>query len=82
MLRKRGKLNAHLSGKESEKFCQLEKSERRMLDNAMQKLGLSARGYFKVLKVARTLADLSGEEKPGAPHLAEALAFRRTKSVT
>tara|TARA_R110002072_G_scaffold1369_6_gene11306 strand:+ start:60817 stop:62322 length:1506 start_codon:yes stop_codon:yes gene_type:complete len=82
MLRKRGKLNAHLSGKESEKFCQLEKSERRMLDNAMQKLGLSARGYFKVLKVARTLADLSGEEKLGAPHLAEALAFRRTKSVT
>jgi magnesium chelatase family protein len=44
--------------------------------SAVDKLGLSARGYHRVLKVARTLADLDGAEKPGRIHLAEAISFR------
>ncbi|MFT4676071.1 MAG: magnesium chelatase family protein [Patiriisocius sp.] len=82
MMTKRGKLNAHLSSKESEQYCRLKRADRKMLDEAMHKLGLSARGFYKVLKVARTLADLSEEEDLAAPHLAEALAFRRLATIT
>jgi len=82
MMTERGKLNAHLSSKESEQYCRLKRTDRKMLEEAMHKLGLSARGFYKVLKVARTLADLSGEEELAAPHLSEALAFRRLASIT
>ncbi|MFT7243184.1 MAG: magnesium chelatase family protein [Candidatus Azotimanducaceae bacterium] len=78
MIERNGCVNAHLSSKETEQFCKLSQEDRSMLDNAMHKLGLSARGYYKVLKVARTIADLSGDEELTTPHLVEALAFRRS----
>lgn len=77
MMKRNGCVNAHLSSKQTEQYCPLSQANRLMLDNAMQKLGLSARGYYKVLKVARTLADLSGDTNLATPHLVEALAFRR-----
>jgi magnesium chelatase family protein len=50
---------------------------RRLLDHASRGLGLSARAYHRILRVARTIADLGGEETIGSSHLAEAIAYRR-----
>jgi magnesium chelatase family protein len=47
-----------------------------LLHDASEKLGFSARAYHRVLRVARTLADLEGEEKVGRLHLAEAISYR------
>jgi magnesium chelatase family protein len=47
-----------------------------LLRAAVRTLGLSARGYHRVLRVARTIADLSGSESVGAPHIAEAVQYR------
>ena len=48
----------------------------RLLEGAMRALGLSARGYARVLKVARTIADLAGEPKIGITHIAESIQYR------
>ena len=72
-----GKLNAHLSSRETEKHCALTKKNQALLNNAMEKLGLSARGYYKILKIARTCADLANERHIGTVHLTEALGFRK-----
>ena len=48
-----------------------------MIQAAMRQLGLSARAYHRVLKLSRTIADLAGSERIEAPHLAEALQYRR-----
>ena len=76
MLARGGKLNAHLDTKETNQYCQLTNQDRIMLDDVMHKLGMSARGFFKVLKVARTLADLAEQEKVARPQIVEALAYR------
>lgn len=57
--------------------CQLNPPDARLLDQSVDKLGISTRGYFKILKVARTIADLAGEEKISSNHLIEALGYRR-----
>jgi predicted ATPase with chaperone activity len=49
-----------------------------LLRQAMQRLDLSARAYHRVLRVARTLADLAGAARPGAAHVAEAIQYRRS----
>jgi len=72
-----GKLNSQLSSKETEMFCKLTKEDQSLLDNAMFKLGLSARGYYKILKLARTIADLADEEQIATPHLSEAIGYRK-----
>ena len=72
-----GKLNAHLSSKEVEKYCVLASKDRQRLDNDMQKLSISARGYYKILKIARTIADLVDEKQICTHHLVEALGYRR-----
>ncbi|MFT4720706.1 MAG: magnesium chelatase family protein [Candidatus Azotimanducaceae bacterium] len=77
MLSRSGCLNAHLNGAQTRKDCQLGKTDRQFLATAMNTLGLSARGYFKILKVARTIADMVGQDHIEGQHLAEALAFRR-----
>ena len=56
--------------------CVLEESGKALLQAAMNQLSLSARGFHRVLKLARTIADLSGAEGIGAVHLAEALQYR------
>ncbi|MDD9912822.1 MAG: YifB family Mg chelatase-like AAA ATPase [Alphaproteobacteria bacterium] len=69
--------NADLQGKLLDQFCQLDAQGREMLQNAAQKLNLSARAYYRVLKVARTVADLAAAEAITRNHVAEALGFRQ-----
>lgn len=75
-LQRQGKINAQLAGVELDRHCALGKSEQLLLRQSVEQLGLSARSYHRVLKVARTLADLAGEESIGAGQIAEALAYR------
>ena len=68
--------NAEAEGKILEKAAVLDVGGRQMMQDAIAKLKLSARGYHRVLKVARTLADLEGAETLGRTHVAEALGYR------
>jgi len=76
-LERAGKINYFLEGILLEKICPLEPAEQTFIGNAMEKLGLSARAYHRVLKLARTIADLMGSEYINHEHLAEALSYRR-----
>ena len=77
MSKRTGKLNALMTNRDIELHCRLEKADQRLLDKAMVALGLSARGYFKILKVARTIADIEAEDSIQTRHLTEALGFRK-----
>lgn len=68
--------NAELTPYMIEKFCKLNDECKRILELAFNKLGLSARAYSRILKVARTIADLDGKESIGKIHLAEAIQYR------
>jgi magnesium chelatase family protein len=68
--------NAHMLPRHLRTVCQLEAGGRQLLEAAMRRLGLSARGYDRVLKVARTIADLAGAEAIAAEHVAEAVQYR------
>jgi magnesium chelatase family protein len=69
-------LNAALTGAELERVAALDRDGRRLIEAAVEKLGLSARAFVKVRRVARTIADLEGEERVRAPHVAEAIQGR------
>lgn len=71
-----GKINALLSANEIKQFCQLDQKQKNLMQQAIDKLGLSARGFHRILKVARTIADLEGSEKLTTAHIAEALSYR------
>ena len=77
-LRRQGKPNAELEGGQIERECQIEAAARQVLLAASQRLGWSARAYHRVLKVARTIADLEGVAVPGTAHVAEAIQARRS----
>jgi magnesium chelatase family protein len=70
------RVNAELSARQIRRFCAVPLEAERLLAAAMTQLGLSARGHDRVLKVARTIADLEGEEVIGVEHCAEALQYR------
>ncbi len=70
------RLNAALTGADLERVARLDRESRRLVEAAVDKLGLSARAFVKVLRVARTIADLEGEEAVRAPHVAEAIQGR------
>ncbi|MBI2870990.1 MAG: YifB family Mg chelatase-like AAA ATPase [Candidatus Omnitrophica bacterium] len=70
------RLNAHLGLKAVETFCQPDASALSLLRRAMSELGLSARAWHRILKVARTIADLEEEKEIHAPHIAEAIGYR------
>ena len=72
-----GKPNAGLSNREVLRDCKLNVGDRRLLELALDKLGLSARSYHRILRVARTIADLGASEVIATPHLMEAIQFRR-----
>jgi magnesium chelatase family protein len=86
--RRAGKLNSELSGGEIQDFCRLDRVCRLLLTQARTRLDLSARGVHRVLRVARTIADLKlaeseketgpMDQKIGPVHLAEALQLRRS----
>ena len=69
-------VNAHLDMKNIEQYCSLGKEESDIMEQAYARLGLTARTYHKVLTVARTIADLEGEDEIRTKHLREALSFR------
>lgn len=70
------RVNAQLHGKLLDRICALDSTGRRMLERSAEKLRLSARGFHRVLKVARTIADLADSAAIEPPHLAEALQYR------
>ena len=74
---RQGKPNAQLAGREIEQWCQPEAKGAQLLQAAIDRLGLSARGYHRILKVARTIADMNGADTVGASHVAEAIQSRR-----
>jgi len=71
-----GKANFRLSAKEIEQVCVLDDAQRSLLELAMRRLDLSARAAHRILKVARTIADLQAVEHIGAEHLSEAIQYR------
>lgn len=68
--------NSQLTPKLIEKYCVLNNEEKKLLEMAFNNLGLSARAYGKILKVARTIADLDNKENIEINHLAEAIQYR------
>jgi magnesium chelatase family protein len=68
--------NSELSGKWLERFCPLTESEHAFLEGAVQRLGMSARAFTRVLRISRTIADLAGDETLTVTHLAEAINYR------
>ncbi len=70
--------NADMGPAQVRKYCPLEKKEGQMLQQLFSAMNLSARAYHKVIKVARTIADLEGSERIERRHLAEAACYRKT----
>ena len=71
-----GGCNAVLGGRELRLYCALDKAQGDLLQQAMEKLGLSARAFDRILRVARTIADLAGAEAIATAHLLEAIHYR------
>lgn len=69
--------NAELDGDVLEKFASPDEPGRKLLMQAAEAMRLPARGYTRMLRVARTIADLAGSEQVGRIHVAEALSYRR-----
>lgn len=68
--------NAQMGSKDLKKYCQLNEAGNTLLKNAMERLGLSARAYDRILKVARTIADMDVSESIETNHVAEAIQYR------
>jgi magnesium chelatase family protein len=68
--------NAQMTNRHIKKFCQIDETSQRLLELAIDKFGLSARAYTRILKVARTIADLEGQENIQPAHLSEAIQYR------
>ncbi|MCL2161083.1 MAG: YifB family Mg chelatase-like AAA ATPase [Betaproteobacteria bacterium] len=79
---RQGMPNARLEAGRVEELCAPDAAGAALAEAAMRRLNLSARAYHRVLRVARTLADLSGDEHPGAMHMAEAIQYRRGPGVS
>jgi len=75
------RVNADAEGQVLEEIAQPDTESRELLVRAADRFGLSARGYHRVLRVARTIADLAGSETVQKPHVAEAISFRLTMAA-
>jgi len=69
--------NAQMGPREIEKFCKLDQPAKKLLERSVEKLGLSARGYHRILKIARTIADMDNTKDLQLSHVAEAVQYRR-----
>ncbi len=77
-----GKPNCQLNNREVEQMCRPDATGRLLLEQAVERLGLSARAYHRILRVARTIADLAGSESIEMAHLSEAIGYRRLDRET
>ncbi|MDW7971724.1 MAG: YifB family Mg chelatase-like AAA ATPase [Thermodesulfovibrio sp.] len=68
--------NAYMKTKHLKRFCKIDEKSHQIIQSAMEKLGLSARAYTKIIKVARTIADLEGSEYIKTQHISEAIQYR------
>ncbi len=68
--------NAQMTSRHLKKFCQIDETSKILLEQAIDKLGLSARAYTRILKIARTIADLEGAEEIAVHHISEAIQYR------
>ena len=68
--------NAQMGAKEIKRYCAVKEDAEKLLETAINKLGLSARAYSRVLKVGRTIADLAGADQIESSHIAEAIQYR------
>ena len=68
--------NAQMSSRQIRKYCNISPECERLLESAMTRLGLSARAHDRILKVARTIADLDAQESIEVPHISEAIQYR------
>jgi magnesium chelatase family protein len=75
--RKKINCNGQMSSRDIKKFCILDENSKQMLEAAIDRLGLSARAYHRILKLARTIADLAGSLDIQSAHVAEAVQYRR-----
>lgn len=78
---KKYSFNGDMEAGELEQFCKLGKEEKRLMELAYKRLDLSARTYHRILKVARTIADLEHSEQIREEHISEALAYRLTEGA-
>ena len=68
--------NAHMKPRHIRKYCKIDEDSLSLMEKAMNRLGLSARAYNRILKVARTIADIEGTEKIASEHISEAIQYR------
>ncbi|MEM9567003.1 MAG: magnesium chelatase, partial [Cyanobacteria bacterium P01_E01_bin.34] len=73
--------NAHMQSRHLREWCRLETDSHQLLEGAIRKLGLSARGTDRLLKVSRTIADLAEAGTIGSTHIAEAIQYRSLDRV-
>ncbi len=73
--------NGDMGPGEVRQYCELDEASKSLMRAAMQQMQMSARAYHRILKLARTMADLAGSEKIETPHLAEAIQYRPRKQT-
>ena len=73
--------NADMGPGEVRQYCVVDEAGKNLLRAAMQQMQMSARAYHRILKLARTIADLAGSDNIATPHLAEAIQYRPRKQA-
>ncbi len=79
-LERQGKTNAELGVRETETYCRPDEAGESLLRHAIGTLNLSARAYHRVLRMARSIADVEGKERTSSLHVAEAIQYRRIQT--